>query len=96
MFLREVANLKIITDSLDSIRKMKLKRKLSEMSEEKSEENVGTIENVVEKKEQGSIASFFTKTTTKKRKSYKNDQEENENEQFEFDQVAKWKMCLMS
>ena len=51
---------------------MRLKRKLSEMSEEKSEENVGTIENVVEKKEQGSIASFFTKTTTtKKRKTIK-------------------------
>eukprot|EP00938_MAST-03A_sp_MAST-3A-sp1_P003851 g3851.t1 len=53
---------------------MRLKRKLSEMSEEKSEENVGTMENVVEKKKEQGIASFFTKKTTttmKKRKTKK-------------------------
>ena len=50
---------------------MRLKRKLSEMSEEKSEENVGTMENVVEKKKEQGIASFFTKKTTTTRKKRK-------------------------
>ena len=49
-----------------------MRLKSNPFPEKKSEENVGTIENVVEKKEQGTIASFFTKKTTsatKKRKT---------------------------
>ena len=59
---------------------MRLKRKLSEMSEEKSEENVGTMENVVEKKKEQGIASFFTKKTTTTRKKKRKTKKKTKNE----------------